>query len=523
MVFFDLFRRANKQTAPPTAVPVGKGATIVGAKGDDVTITFNDRNITYTGDLATFDYDAILRNKQQNIYQLFELSDYFVDADPIYRGIIKEVYAPFSTSDHYRLVGANEKVKQKYLDYYERIHLEDQMRSIFYQYWKYGNVYVYLKEDGTIVTLPVHLVRISNVMVNGEPVIEFNCQSVIMDFQRTMGSIERDYIEDQELEIRLKGFPKEVAEGVKMGVQWVQLNPANTFVLQDVKEDWLRYAVPMVAACLRAFAKKALISNWEDALLNLGARSFVHVTYGDPDNKVLPTVEALTSVQSLFRQAMTGSALAVTNNWCKANVIQPKTDDVFEYDKYKGVNADILSAGGISGVIVSGRSEDGSTFASAQVSMQTAAIRIKQAKDNFCEMMDKINARLNGSNMYLPHSADANVPRFTFPPVDLTGSKAFQDACMKLWEKGMLSNETLLQAYGYDMGQEVERRKAEEEKGIPDTLTPPMTNNNAKTTTSDGTVGRPTMDDSERHSDPSKSVTGRQPKGSNPEGSEAQT
>lgn len=213
----------------------------------------------------------------------------------------------------------------------------------------------------------------------------------------------------------------------------------------------------------------------------------------------------------------------MTNNWCKATVIQPKTDGVFEYDKYKGVNADILSAGGISGVIVSGRSEDGSTFASAQVSMQTAAIRIKQAKDNFCEMMDKINARLNGSNAYLPHSADSNVPRFTFPPVDLTGSKAFQDACLKLWEKGMLSNETLLQAYGYDMGQEVERRKTEDSKGVTETLTP---REQSKTTTGDGgdgARGRPTMDDSERHSDPSKSVTGRQPKGSNPEGSEAQT
>lgn len=336
-----------------------------------------------------------------------------------------------------------------------------------------------------------------------------------------MGSVERNYLEDQELAIRLKGFPKEVGEGIRNGVQWVQLNPVNTFVLQDVKEDWIRYAVPMVAACLRAFGKKALISKWEDALLNLGARSFVHVTYGDPGNQVLPTVEALGAVQSLFRQAMTGSALAVTNNWCKANVVQPKTDDVFEYDKYKAVNADILSAGGISGVIVSGRSEDGSTFASAQVSMQTAAIRIKQAKDNFCEMMDKINMRLNGSNAYLPHSANENVPRFTFPPVDLTGNKAFQDACMKLWEKGMLSNETLLQAYGYDMGQEVERRKSEDAKGIKQTLTPPL-KDAPESSNEGGTVGRPTLDDSERHSDPAQSVTGRQPKGSNPDGSEAQ-
>ena len=529
MGLLDFIRRNNN--APPVAPPEpSQTKYAVGAKGDDVTITFNNRNITFTGDLTDFDYNAILRDKQTNIYKLFQLSDYFVDADPIYRGIIKEVYSPFSMADKYRLIGANEKVKQKYIDYYERIHLEDVMRSIFYQYWKYGNVYIYLKDDGTLETLPVHLVRISNVMVNGEPVIEFNCQSILTDFVRQAGSIERNYLEDQELEIRLRGFPREVADGVRNGVQWVQLNPANTFVLQDVKEDWLRYAIPMVAACLRAFAKKALISNWEDALLNLGARSFVHVTYGDPAHKVLPTIEALSAVQSLFRQAMTGSALAVTNNWCEASVVQPKTDDVFEYDKYKAVNADILSAGGISGVIVSGRAEDGSTFASAQVSMQTAAIRIKQAKDNFCELMNKVNMRLNGSNMYLPHSANENVPRFTFPPVDLTGSKAFQDACMKLWEKGMLSNETLLQTYGYDMGQEVERRKVEDAKGIPDTLTPPKTTyttNDGSTTSNNSsddtvTVGRPTLDDSERNSDPSKSITGRQPKGSNPEGSEAQ-
>lgn len=114
-----------------------------------MSITFNNRNITYTGDLASYDYDAILRDKQANIVSLFQLSDYYVDADPLYRGIIKEVYTPFSIADDFRLVGANEKVKKKYLDYYDRIHLRDKMRSIFLQYYKYGNVYVYLMDDGS--------------------------------------------------------------------------------------------------------------------------------------------------------------------------------------------------------------------------------------------------------------------------------------------------------------------------------------------------------------------------------------
>ena len=44
------------------------------------------------------------------------------------------------------------------------------MRSIFLQYFKYGNVFIYLLEDGSIITLPVHLIRIANVMIGGEPV-----------------------------------------------------------------------------------------------------------------------------------------------------------------------------------------------------------------------------------------------------------------------------------------------------------------------------------------------------------------
>lgn len=286
----------------------------------------------------------------------------------------------------------------------------------------------------------------------------------------------------------------------------------------------MRYAIPMVASCLKPFAKKELISQYENALINLGARSFVHVKYGDPDNEVLPDVSSLQLVSAVFKKAMTGSALAVTNNWCDASVIQPKTEDMFEYDKYKGVNADILSAGGISGVIVSGRSEDGSTFASAQVSMQTAAMRIKQAKDNFCEMMNKINLRLNGSSPAMPHSSEDRVPQFTFPPVDLAGTKAFQEACMKLWEKGVLSNETLLQTYGYDMGQEVERKKTEGQNGSAEILMPRETKKEAENATTSNKeekkkVGRPAMNDNQRSSDPLRSATGKQPKPSNPEGS----
>lgn len=139
----------------------------------------------------------------------------------------------------------------------------------------------------------------------------------------------------------------------------------------------------------------------------------------------------LNQIQQVFASAMNvknGVPLATTNVFCKAEVIQPDMNNMFEDDHYAAVNKEILSAGGISGIIVSGIAESGTTFGVAQVSIQTAAIRIKQARDNFCEMMNKINARLNG---VLPHSNPSNIPKFVFPPVDLAGNEKFQKTCIE--------------------------------------------------------------------------------------------
>ena len=82
---------------------VQKTEIAVGAKDDGrSTMTYNDTSSTVSGDLASSDYDSILRDKQRNINSLYELSDYFVDADPIFRGIIKGVYTPFALADDWR-------------------------------------------------------------------------------------------------------------------------------------------------------------------------------------------------------------------------------------------------------------------------------------------------------------------------------------------------------------------------------------------------------------------------------------
>ena len=44
--------------------------------------------------------------------------------------------------------------------------------------------------------MPVHKVRISNIMMNGEPVLEFNAQSITTDLNTTGLAAEKLYVDD---------------------------------------------------------------------------------------------------------------------------------------------------------------------------------------------------------------------------------------------------------------------------------------------------------------------------------------
>ena len=546
MAWYDFFRR--RRTTSSVEVPVDTVTASALDDKSDIAHTYDDRNITFSGELADYDYEAILRDKQRNIVSLYELADFYVDQEPLIRGIIKGVYTPFSISN-YRLVGVDEKIKKKYYDYYDRINLRDRLNSICYQYWKYGQAYIYLQDDGNIVTLPVHKTRISNIMINGEPVLEFNAAAVKNEvFVQGIPS-DHYFVDDDKLDVKLYGLPPEVKAGLERGEQWVQLDPRNTFVVQDIKEDWVRYAVPMIASMLAGLKKKAKISKYEDSLLDLAIRSFVFVKYGNDKSDrqdMLPNRQELAAVQSVFRQAMQGGRLAVTNNWTNAEIIQPDVNELFATDKYKEPNSEILAAGGISGIIVSGISGDGSTFATAQVSINTVDKRIEFARKNFCELMNKINYRVNGDQ--ITRSKNDKIPKFEFEPIDLSGNNKFQKTCEDLWKQGCMSTKTMLDSHGIDYDQELKRKKHEIESGeygimstlandlagavtaqdaiengtVNPTPTPTQPKTETETVTEvteERKVGRPELSDEERTSDVSKAYTGKQPKPSNPEGS----
>lgn len=533
MGLFDFFRPRPQQVE--VQPPVNQEArpnniAVVGSAGENqerAIQSFNNSNITFSGDLPEYDYQAILKDKQANIVDLYKLADYFSDADPIIRGIIYHVYVPYSLCSDWVLSG-NEKTCAIYEKKYKQMRLKEKLWSIAVEYWKYGNVFCYFN-NGDLITLPVHKCKIGNVTINGTPLVDFDCASILNEWREKSYDVKENWIKDNKIEQYFKGYPKEIVKALNEGRQYAQLDPRNTFVLQMPKEGWQRYAVPFIASCLTALAKKNLISKWEDSDLNLAIRSFVHVAYGDEKKgaDMLPNANDISAVYKVFSRAMSGFPLAVTNQLAEAKVIQPEMNDLFQWDKYKMVNNDILSAGGVSGILVSGISEDGSTFASAQISMQTAAARIDAARDEICEMMNKINERLID---YLHIEYKYNIkeaPEFSFMPLDMSGKKALRESCIELWKQGLVSTKTVMDMQGYSLDKEMDLREREANNGTDQTMLPresinaKIVNEESSTeeNTNEETRGRNKLDDDERTSDPDAARRGAMPKPSNEEGS----
>lgn len=523
-----IFRRSTKPSPVGALTPAETKNMIVGANdltGDNLK-AFDNSTITYSSELNSVDYDNLLRDKQENINTLYQLADYYCDADAIVRGIIKGVYVPFSSTQWY-LSGDNEKTIAIFEEQYKKMHLDDIIDDVFYQYWKYSNVYCYIWQ-GNIMTIPPHKCKIGNTVMNDSPIVDYDVQSIENEFrERAYSVLEAKGVKDDVLNEVLKGYPPEVADAIKKGNQYAQLDPQNSYVLQGDKEGWTRYSIPWIAAALPALAKKELIGKYETALLNIGARSFIHATYGDStkNQDILPGIEDLRAVRQIFSSAMSGNPLAVTNHLAKATVVQADLSDLYQWPMYEQVNTDILAAGGIANIIVNGQSENGSTFASAQISMQAAVNRINAARKKFERFMNKVNLRLV-EDLKLIHTNNLkDIPEFHFVPLDVNSQTEMRNVCQSLWQNGLLSTRTFMESNGYNFAKERERREAEKTDGTDKIMvsreqkaavqSAKSEQPSEQIDTSNGkkrSVGRPKKSTEERHSDPDNAQRSKQAK-----------
>lgn len=467
------------------------------SNSEGIISVYENRSFTPQGDLKGYDVNQILKNKQEHIYKIFELCNYYADADPIYGNAIKKILVPFSISNGWKLHGASEKVKEKFANYFEDVGIFDLLKDIFYDLSLYENCYIYDRGDWFDI-LPPHRIKISSIAKNGEPVLEY-CITELTNRRYTMAK--EGFIDS--LKAKYAAYPPEVLDAIDKGVPYVQLNPDNCYTLQGQKSRWETYCIPFISSCLKAFNKKNLISNYEDSLLNIGAKNILHVQVGDKD--VIKTVNTneLTQVGEIFKQALNNFPLAVTSWNIQATPISFDTKSMFDKSKYDEVNKEILSACGLSAIIVTGDSSS-SNFASATVNVSVAEKKITANQKNVAEFLKKIMKK-RAKEWRI---SDSKVPDFIFNKVSIQDDQAMKDEILKLFQSGLLSYKTTISSLGHDYEQEKERKSKEQTDGDKDIFEVPPSFNTQSANDDKG--GRP--EDNSGKVDKGKSASGKQPK-----------
>ena len=504
--------KSNKKKVTPNkskntdTIKYSFGADMKSLNKNTATISvYENNNYTKSGSPKGYDIDKILLNKQDSIYKIYELMNYYVESDPIFNSIIKKVLTPFSVSSGWKLHGSSEKIKTKFNEYFESIGIDDLLKDIFYEIFLYGQCYLYDRDGKWFDIFPGHRIRVASIGINGQPILEYK----IIEFGNKNYTIAREDFIDTLL-VQYQGYPEEVLLGIKSGTLWIQLNPENTYSLSDTKSRYERYSMPVGVPALRSFAKKELINQYENGQLNLGQKGFLMVNVGDKDIAKTVTAPDLENVGRIFKDAISGFPMAAVAWNVSAKWIQTDSKELF-IDKYSVVNSEILSAAGIASIVATGDAQNAS-FSSAQVNINTLEKRIIQNQRNVGEFIKWIITR-RALDFRI---SSTKLPNFVFNPINLANDSSFKDQVVQLFTLGLLSRETVLDNMSFDFGQEKERKTSENTDKLDTVFTlPPSFNNQSGDSTDDTAGGNPGETETTRTSDKNKSESSKNPKPSN--------
>jgi len=461
--------------------------------------TFEQRTFNSKGSLKGYDTDILLMNKEANMNRIFELCTYYYSSEPLLSNSVNNVLIPFSMSG-WKLQGASEVVKKKYMEFYEEIDLNCFIRDCFYDFYVYQNVFGY-RRNGWIDVFAPWRIRVASISQSGNPILEF-CVTEILNRNYTLA--DESFLDT--VALSYLGYPDEVIAGIHKGQCYIQLDPSRTFCIQSTKSRWEKFSTPIICEALRPLGKKQLISDFENSQLLNGTKSFLEVRVGSKDNKKTVNNNDLNAVEDIYRSALNGFPLATVSWEVASEWKNLDTKTLFDQNKYTSCNTEILSSIGISNAVVTGDGGSGS-YAQASINLSTLAKRIEDAQAKIAEFVTKMNKDKAAEWRIAPN----RIPKFKFEKLNLQSDEKFREEVLKVYAQGLLSKETVLSSLDYCFDEEKARKEKENKDKLDDIfLLPPSPNTQAA---GENGGGRPEGDAAKV--DKNKSESGKNPKPGN--------
>lgn len=258
----------------------------------------------------------------------------------------------------------------------------------------------------------------------------------------------------------LTAFPKKLIDAAVNGSPYYPL-PEEVSRISRKRQSYERYATPFLN---RVFEPVLIKRRMREADLAVAETTRqVLVTYTIGSDEFPATQTELDRLVDLLNSPNKSMEL-VWNHTLKVDFHFPDAA-LFGNEKYAEVDKDIVDGLGIPPVLIAG---GGGTFATAYTSLLSVIERLDSIRDEVKRWQEAEYRRL----VIAAKMKFKQIPSVQFNPLNLQDDKVFKNMILALYDRGLVSIETLLAINDFDFEVEYIQRKAEKEGDFEEVFAP---------------------------------------------------
>lgn len=341
----------------------------------------------------------------------------------------------------------NDDIDKFYKEFNEIVEMDTVISWIFQEYFLSGDVTIY-KELDNKTGIPIGYTVLNPLAVKVEGSLLFNSEVITIDIQEELSRI--NSLPDNLKQGVLQNLPSELYKYLKGNSYFngrLVLPPEKVSRITRKKQPYERYATPMLTRLIFPVLFKHRLRLMDLSTIEGVINQLMIVKIGDKDHP--PTDEKLRQVASLFLTPK--KSFTVFWDWTlDVQVVTPNAIETLYQNKYEQINEDISMGLGIPRAIIDGKGANYSTaFVGVQMLIERASREILAVK-RWLEKEYREIAKIKGFEVY---------PKVRFDRTQLRQENYVRQILTPLYDRGLISPETVLSEAGFNYQSEIERKK----------------------------------------------------------------
>lgn len=231
----------------------------------------------------------------------------------------------------------------------------------------------------------------------------------------------------------------------------LRLDEGRLSVIQDItKADYEEWATPQIYPAHKEVSFKRMLRQAEISAMESFKHAITLIKLGDVVNGFIPTPEQIERVAA----ALAGGSQVhhlIWDNLIEGQILQPDVGKILDPKKYQQVDKDIYSSLGISEAVMTGNG----SFANSFMSIKLLLEKLETIR---CKLQDWLQVEVK-------KIADAmkfrRLPIIEWGLMNLRDENAERKLWLELYDRGIVSDESMLQRFGTDFKIESSRQEFE--------------------------------------------------------------